>query len=239
MHLPHKRILLLYPKSVNSRVCKQVLSDRIKKNLRICQCDSQEKLTAIVQRCSSHPYWFSNMDVMLTRECTRSEIWQLQAELRMKCDGAYGWIGQVLVCCSSNNAATDLRSLWPFSDEGGLVVLSPSTWLMASLTAIKSRRCLGQARWKECLENLPGLRVFWAGWSNALAAINTSDWMEARRCLATAIAPLIEAPNNELFLGHDNFRLLQRVYGTVYTSPNDLLLASIKILDQKLSSLKL
>lgn len=239
MHLPRKRILLLYPMSVKSRACKKVLNQCIKSNLRIYQCDSRDRLIARVRKCAAHDYLFCNTDVMLTNECKPSDLWQLQANLRVKDDGAYGWFGQVFVCCSSRCLANELQSLWPFNNVGGLVVLSSATWLTTALTALKSGKCLGQKRWNECLNNLPGLRGFWTGLSHARTAIEHSDWAATRELLEAAIGPLIEDPENELFFGHECFRLLKEVYREAQTCGDQSLFPILSLVDQNLSAFRL
>ncbi len=118
------------------------------------------------------------------------------------------------------------------------MVVSSSTWLTTTLTAMKNRKCLGHARWMQCLDNLPGLKVFWAELNNAQTAAEKDEWMDARRCLEAASGLLIKDANNELFFGHESFRLLQSVYSGVQTWPNESLLPTITLLAQKLSAFK-
>ena len=102
--------------------------------------------------------------------------------------------------------------MFPFSILGGGLVAIPNNpnLLLKLMKPVFDRsNCLYPGRWMDFLRNHDGLRTFWReieSVSQYLAAEKREMVIEKLRC---AVTPLIKNPENEIFFGHDRFRLLK------------------------------
>lgn len=203
--------LFIYPRNSKGHACEEVLSRLITRNLSLRHIDTRGSLVDGVLEHSNHPNRYKNTDVVLTEAWSPSDVWNLQADLRFKAQGDWGWAGQLLVFGGRNCHIDSLNELWPFREFGGLVVLPRSTWLSAVVEALKKRKFLVHERWMQCLDNLGGLSDFWRLLNDAQNAAKSADLEFSRTLTIRAVSGLINNSNNELFLGHEKFRLLQRI----------------------------